>query len=37
VPTHLVPWTRDSDDDKRRLLKLCEELAQVAAKEEHVV
>ena len=36
VPTHLVPWTRESDEDRRRLLELCEELTRIGGREEQV-
>jgi len=36
VPTHLVPWTRGSDKERRCLWKLCEELTHTEEREEKV-
>lgn len=36
VPTHLVPWTRESADAGRRLWQLCEELSRTGERKERV-
>lgn len=37
VSEHLVPWTRESEDEKQRLWQLCSEFGQVRGRKETVV